>query len=394
MKLLFIAPQPFFRERGTPIRALHQIEELSRMGHRADIVCYPFGEEINVPGVRVFRTIRLPGIRDIPIGPSLAKFPMDFVLFWKAFWLCLRNRYDVIQAVEESAFFAVWLKKLFRCRLIYNMDSFISDQLQFSGFVSARPIIRFAQACERSAMRNAAYVVTVGPVLSDVVRRFAPGTKVLQLEDAPLEASFREAPDGARRVRDELNLGAAPVCVYTGNFERYQGVDLLVRAAGLVARERPDVRFVFVGGTEPQVEEMRRLAAQAQAQTVCVFTGRRPTHEMASFMTLADVLVTPRNRGTNPPMKIYAYMQSGRPIVSTNVPTHTQILDDQCAFLTDPTPEALAKGILATLGDPEKARAIARAARDRVEQKYSLQIFHQKVRDAYTELAASLPKRG
>jgi glycosyltransferase involved in cell wall biosynthesis len=288
MKLLFIAPQPFFRERGTPIRALHQIEELSRMGHRADIVCYPFGEEINVPGVRVFRTIRLPGIRDIPIGPSLAKFPMDFVLFWKAFWLCLRNRYDVIQAVEESAFFAVWLKKLFRCRLIYNMDSFISDQLQFSGFVSARPIIRFAQACERSAMRNAAYVVTVGPVLSDVVRRFAPGTKVLQLEDAPLEASFREAPDGARRVRDELNLGAAPVCVYTGNFERYQGVDLLVRAAGLVARERPDVRFVFVGGTEPQVEEMRRLAAQADPRDGllhdprgCAGDPAQPGHEPA-----------------------------------------------------------------------------------------------------------------
>jgi glycosyltransferase involved in cell wall biosynthesis len=393
MKLLFIAPQPFFRERGTPIRALHQIEELSRMGHDVDVLCYPFGQPVDLPRVRILRIPRLPGIRDVPIGPSMAKFPLDFLLFWAALGLCIRNRYDVIQAVEEAAFFAVWLKKLFRCRLIYNMDSYISDQLQFSGFVSARPVIGLAEWFERSTMRNAAYVVTVGPVLSDVVRRDAPGTKILQLEDAPLQTVFQEVPAAAQRLREELGLGRAPVCVYTGNFEGYQGVDALVRAAGAVARERPDVRIVLAGGTPEQVEQMRSLAVSCGAAQACVFAGRRPTSEMAAFLTLADILVTPRNRGTNPPMKIYAYMQSGRPIVSTNVPTHRQVLDEQCAFLTEPDPESLARGILDALGQPEKARAVAKAARERIEQKYSLEIFRRKARDAYSELEASLPRR-
>ena len=386
MRLLFIAPQPFFRERGTPIRTLHQLEELSRMGHEADVVCYPFGENIHIPGVRIFRTIRLPGIQDIGIGPSLAKFPMDFLLFLKAFWLCLWNRYDAIQAVEESVFFAVFLKKLFRCRLVYNMDSYLSEQLEFSGFVSSRWILSIVRWFERSAMRNAAYVVTVGPVLSEVVRRSAPDTGILQLEDAPLESHFREAPEEAQRLREEFHLGNSKVCVYTGNFERYQGVDILVRAAGIVAHERPDVWIVFVGGTSSQVAAMRHLAAQVKAETVCLFLGRRPTHEMSAFMTLADVLITPRNRGTNPPMKIYAYMQSGRPIVSTNVPTHTQILDDQTAFLVNTDPESLAKGILDVLGNSDKARTVALAARERVEQKYSLLKFREKVRAAYTSL--------
>ncbi len=243
------------------------------------------------------------------------------------------------------------------------MDSHISDQLQFSGFVSSRLIIRFVEGLERAAMRAAACVVTVGPVLSEVVRRMAPGARVLQLEDAPLQAAFREAPFEAERIRQEFNLGAAPLCVYTGNFESYQGVDLLVRAAGVVARERPDVRILLVGGTPQQVEQMRVLAAQCRAEQTCIFPGRRPAHEMAAFLTLADVLVTPRNRGTNPPMKIYAYMQSGRPIVSTNVPTHRQILDEQCAFLTEPDSESLAKGILAALSQPDKARGRAGGAR-------------------------------
>ncbi|MBN1269064.1 MAG: glycosyltransferase [Kiritimatiellae bacterium] len=390
MRILFIAPQPFFRARGTPIRTLHQIEEFSRMGHRADIVCYPFGQDIDIPGVRMFRTSSMPGIQDVPIGPSLAKFPMDFLLFLKSFWLCIWNRYDAIQAVEEAAFFAVFLKKLFRCRLIYNMDSFISEQLQFSGFITRRWLIRLVNILERSAMHNAAYVVTVGPVLSDVVRREAPGTKILQLEDAPLQASFQEMPDEAARLREEFALGQSPVCAYTGNFENYQGVDLLVRAAGIVAQRRPDMKILLVGGTPKQVQQMKLLAAQVKGESVCVFTGRRPTHEMTAFLTLADALVTPRNKGTNPPMKIYTYMQSGKVIVSTRVPTHVQILDDTCAILVDNTPEDLARGLLDAVNQPDRARDLARAAKERLEQKYSLPIFHGKVRQAYQELEAQL----
>ena len=329
----------------------------------------------------------------MPIGPSAAKFPLDVLLFFKALWLCLRNRYDVIQAVEEAAFFAVWLKMLFRCRLVYNMDSYISDQLEFSGFVKARPVLALARWFERVTMRHAAYVVTVGSVLSDVVRRAAPKTRVLQLEDAPLETAFRDAAADARRLRAEFGLGSAPVCVYTGNFEGYQGVDVLVRAAGLVVRERPDAKFLFVGGAEAQIERMRRLAAESGAGSACVFTGRRPTGEMTEFLTLADLLVTPRHQGTNPPMKIYGYMQSGRPIVATNVPTHTQVLDAQCAILTDPDPASLARGLVEALNNPVKARAVAQAARDRVEQHYSLDVFHRKVREAYEQLAAGLSRR-
>ncbi|MDD4872649.1 MAG: glycosyltransferase, partial [Kiritimatiellae bacterium] len=182
MKVLFIAPQPFFRDRGTPIRALRQIEELSRLGHSVDIACYPLGRDVDLPGVKIHRVICWPGLKDIKVGPSLAKFPLDLLLFFKVFLMCLKTRYDVIQAVEEGAFFGVWFKKLFGCRLIYNMDSHLTDQLKYSGFLTSGPLLWFAETLEKSAMRNAEYVVTVGSVLSEHVRSVAPGVKVLQLE--------------------------------------------------------------------------------------------------------------------------------------------------------------------------------------------------------------------
>lgn len=390
MRILFVAPQPFFRDRGTPIRVLHQLEVLSRMGHQVDVACYPFGEDISLPGVRIRRCPRWPGIRDAPVGPSPVKFPLDFLLFWHVLFLCLRGRYNVIQAVEEAAFFSVWLKKVFRCRLVYNMDSYVSDQLRYTGFVKFRPLLKLAEAFERSAMRNADYVATVGPVLSDVVRRFAPATRVLQLEDAPLDEEFVEDIEGARRLRLELGLGDLPAVVYTGNFGNYQGVDLLVRTAGVLAGKRPDVRIVLAGGDPREIERMKELAGNVGADRVCVFAGKRPTDEMRAFMTLAAVLISPRTQGTNPPLKLYPYMQSGRPLVATRLPTHTQVLDDSCAILRLPTPVDLADGILTVLGNRDLAASITGEARARVASRYSLGVFREKVRSAYETLAASM----
>jgi glycosyltransferase involved in cell wall biosynthesis len=68
------------------------------------------------------------------------------------------------------------------------------------------------------------------------------------------------------------------------------------------------------------------------------------------------VLVSPRCRGENTPFKIYTYLASGRPLVATRIPTHTQLLDDTLAWLVEPTPEGLAFGIREALARKEEAR--------------------------------------
>lgn len=386
MRILFLAPQPFFCERGTPLRARNILRAHSEAGYEVDVLCYPFGANLDLPGVRMFRSPRVPGIRSVPVGPSLAKFPLDALMFLRARALCRRRRYDVIQAVEEAAFFAVGLARRCGARLVYDMDSYISDHLRFSGFIRGGPLLRLAERLEKTAMRAASLVVTVGPTLSDEVRRVAPDTTILQLEDAPAQDRFEADEDGARRLREEFGLGDAPAVVYTGNFASYQGVDLLVQAAGRVAAKRPDIRFVFAGGRPEDIADMRVRALAADAAAVCVFAGTRPAAEIPAFLTLASVLASPRTRGTNPPMKIYPYMQSGRPLVATRVPTHLQVLDDRCAILTAPEPDALAAGVLRAFDDSAGSAILAAAAARRVEEQYTLPIFKEKVRAAFRRL--------
>ena len=44
VRILMIAPEPFFEPRGTPFSEFHRIRALTALGHQVDLVTYPFGQ--------------------------------------------------------------------------------------------------------------------------------------------------------------------------------------------------------------------------------------------------------------------------------------------------------------------------------------------------------------
>src|SRR2546421_897223 len=77
VRILMIAPEPFFEPRGTPFSEFHRIRALTALGHQIDLVTYPFGQSVSIPGLRVLRCLRPPFVRQVGLGPSLAKIPLD-----------------------------------------------------------------------------------------------------------------------------------------------------------------------------------------------------------------------------------------------------------------------------------------------------------------------------
>ncbi len=198
--------------------------------------------------------------------------------------------------------------------------------------------------------------------------------------DAPVEGS-------GLSVRRALGLDArTPMVLYTGTFEAYQGLDLLFDAMKEVVSARPDARLVLAGGRPDQVTAAARHAAAAGIGEVTIFAGQRPAEEIPAFLDAADVLVSPRSLGTNTPLKIYQYLRSGRAIVATRLLTHTQVLDDDVAVLTEATPVSFAAGILAAIEDPDRARAIGARARQLAETKYSYEAYLARTRQACAHL--------
>jgi glycosyltransferase involved in cell wall biosynthesis len=352
------------------------VRALAAQGHEVELLTYPQGDDVAIPGVRHRRSLPLP-VGRVRAGASLAKLALDVPFMAQAFWRMARGRFDVVHAVEESAHLAAPLARLLGIPLVMDVDSSIPDQLRESGFARRGPLLWAAGALEGHALRHAAAVVTVCASLTDGVRRRAPSARVFQVEDPPLvTAPADRAAPAAAALAGSLGLDGRPVALYSGNFEPYQGVEMLADAAALV----PEVQVVFMGGEPEQIARLRARSGRA------VFAGRRATDELPAFLGLASVLVSPRVSGVNTPFKIYTYLASGRPLVATRALTHTQLLDDTTAWLVEATPEGLAGGIRAALADPAEAARRAERGRALVEREYSEARHAEKVAAAYAAL--------
>jgi glycosyltransferase involved in cell wall biosynthesis len=389
MRILMIAPEPFFEPRGTPFSEFHRIRALTDLGHEVDLVTYPFGQDVVMPGLRVFRSLRPPLVRHVKIGPSFAKLPLDALLSLTALRRALAGRYDAIHSHEEGGLIGIALSALVGVPHLYDMHSSLPQQLTNFAFSRSTLVRRVFLAIERLMIRRSQAVIVICPSLEDTVRAIDPGARVVLIENAPGSSEGHATPDEAARIRSRFGLRpATPLALYTGTFEAYQGLDLLFASMALVKAERPDARLLLAGGKPEQVRHAQMQAAAAGIADVTIFAGEQPAGDIPAYLMAADVLVSPRSRGTNTPLKIYQYLRSGRPIVATRLLTHTQVLSDDTAILTGASAGEFAAGILSAINDPAAAAAIGRQARQLADTKYSYQAYLERTRRACALLAA------
>lgn len=388
MRILMIAPEPFLEPRGTPFSVYHRAKALITLGYEVDLVTYPIGKQVNLPGLKIYRTPALPFIRKVKIGPSFAKIPLDFCLFFLAIWrLCLR-RYHYIHTHEEAGLMGVLLAILFKCKHLYDMHSDLSQQMSNFAFTKNRLLISAIGFIQRMIVRRADAVIAICPDLERTVKSIAPDKQVFMIENVAVDEALPPAKaDDVQQLRERMHLAGNPVLLYTGTFENYQGIDVLLKSIVLVRREFPQARYVLVGGKPEQVEKQRLLAQELQLGDAVLFEGQRPLEEMPRYMALADILLSPRSNGTNTPLKLYTYLRSGTPILATSIHSHTQILTPEMAVLVPPTAEGLAQGALDMLRDLEAAKQLGAYGRHIAEQQYSWTAFLDKNRHAYSTFA-------
>jgi glycosyltransferase involved in cell wall biosynthesis len=230
-------------------------------------------------------------------------------------------------------------------------------------------------------------VITICQELQDTVAEMGVADRSLLIENV-MGGDVDEPPTRSPlEVRDAWGIPAsAPLALYTGTFEAYQGVDMLIDAVALLIAQRADVRVLVVGGEPAQVAEAKARAIAAGAAAAMVFTGQQPAQEIPGFVQAADLLVSPRIRGTNTPLKIYSYLRSGKPIVATNLLTHTQVLTPDIARLVDPHPAPFAAAMLDLLQHPQERERLSSAARAIAQEKYSRASYLKRTAQAYDRL--------
>jgi glycosyltransferase involved in cell wall biosynthesis len=382
-----LAPEPVYSPRGTPISVINRCRALTALGHQIDLVTYPIGDDVPMPGLRFIRTPRPPGLKRVKIGPSAAKPLLDALVFLLAFRQLATVRYDVIHTHEEAGVLGWLLRSVFRRPHVHEVHSDLVHVLQDYGYGRRHPVVLLARWLERRALESAQALIVVFPELVSVVQAQVPRTPVHLIYNTPLD--HRPDADLIRQLRARWGQRRR-VVLYAGTFEPYQGIPLLLEAVQVLTRALPESKLVLVGGRPDQVDEVGRLGARLGIADDMVMEGQRPAEEIPSYLSAADVLVSPRLRGINTPLKIYAYLQASKPIVATRTTSHLQILDDRCAALVDLESGAIAEGLAAVLRDRGLADRLSQGAAMRARD-FGVDSFLREAAAAYQDLGAPAP---
>jgi len=390
-----LAPEPFFEPRGTPFSEFHRIKALGELGHHVDLVTYPIGRDVELPNLRIFRSLRPPFVRKVRIGPSFTKIVLDALMLLTIARRIWSEKYDAIHSHEEMGIVGVWLAKWLRIPHLYDMHSSLPQQLtnfKYSKSASLRAMFNWM---EDQMVHKSDVVITICQELQDTVTEMGVADRSLLIENV-MGGDVDEPPSRSPQdVRAQWGIPErAPLALYTGTFEAYQGVDMLIDAAAIVAKRRSDAKVLVVGGEPAQVEAAKARAQSAGAGAIMVFTGQQPAREIPGFVQACDVLVSPRIRGTNTPLKIYSYLRSGKPIVATNLLTHTQVLSPEIARLAEPAPESFAAAILDLIDRPDERARLSAAARAVAQEKYSRESYLKRTAKAYERLQGAPGAQG
>jgi len=385
MKLLILAPEPFFRERGTPIAVRLASETLGlRYENSVELLCYREGEKVAIPNVLIRRIWTPAFLNNIHPGISIKKIISDFLMFLNFLGLLFKHRqkqYLLIHAVEESVFFALFVKIFFGIPYIYDMDSRLSTQL-ICRWPWLKPFGTLFTLMEGLAIRKSLATIAVCKTLYDEAQ--AMGAKeVFLLSDVSL-LEIEKLEKESTSLREICRIGANDSLVlYVGNLEPYQGISLLLDAFQVCFKKGSSAHLVLIGGRKEHINYYERKCIELGIIKNVHFVGPKPLSSLGTFLSQADVLVSPRTSGSNTPMKIYSYLHAGKALVATSLETHTQVLNSEISKLAEATPKAFGQALFEVLSDAELRASLGEKARVFAEAHYTLPVFRKSLNSIY-----------
>jgi glycosyltransferase involved in cell wall biosynthesis len=379
LRILKIAPTPFFAHRGGHVRIYEESRALQAMGHHVEICTYHLGDDR--VGLPAHRTPRIPWYTKLTAGPSWHKFYIDVLLLFKTWAVARRLRPDVLHGhLHEGAAIGWLVGRLLRIPVVGDFQGSLSGEMAAHEFIPRRGrFYRFVAHNEGWIDRlPQVAVASCTDVAQELQRRFGVRNVVVALDGVDTETFHPNLDPGNMRA---LVPPGSRVVVYLGLLTPYQGVDHLLRAIPQVIARVPEVHFLL--GGYPNEDNYRQVAQELGIAGRVSFPGRVDYDQAARYLALGEVAVGPKISETESNGKLYNYMACGLPTVAFDTPPSKEILGDLGVYAPRGDVDALANAIAGLLEEPERSQALGQRLRQRVIEHFSWQSTAHQLIKAY-----------
>lgn len=387
-KILTIAPTAFFADYGCHVRIYEEARALQHLGSDVIICTYPAGRD--PAGLRIIRSLGLPGGREIRVGSSRHKLYLDALLSIRSIRSGLTYGPSIIHAhLHEGALIGSLVSRVTRCPLVFDFQGSLTAEMIDHDFLSPTSrVYRPLRWLERTINHLADAIITSSRSAADLlVRDFGcPATKIFPVLDGVDTTVFRpfwELSDQERyRIRSALGIPPGRrVVVYLGLLAEYQGSSQLLAAAAKILAVRSDVHFLLMG--YPGEARYQALAESLGVSSWVTFTGRVAYERAPRFLAAGDVAVAPKLSTSEANGKLLNYMAVGLPTVAFDTPVNHDVLGPPGVFAAPGDADDLARKLLSVLADPTDADGRGRALRRRAEEQFSWEAAARRILDIY-----------
>jgi glycosyltransferase involved in cell wall biosynthesis len=384
LRVLMIAPTPYFADRGCHVRIYEEARALTNLGHEVCIVTYHLGRDM--PGVRVVRTPHVPWYNKLEAGPSWHKPYLDILLLWKSLAEVRSFRPHLIHAhLHEGALIGSVIKRLFHIPLLLDYQGSLSVESLNHGFYRETSLLmKLFKGLELFIDRRADLIITSSEIgRQELIHDCGIASeKVTNLIDGVDTEIFR--PYSRSEVRQEFGIpDNVKLVVYLGLFNRYQGVDLLLDVISLVKAKAPNIRFLLMGFPD---DKYQRMAGEMRIDDVITFTGRVRYDRAPLYLSAGDLAVSPKLAKTEANGKLFNYMACGLPTVVFDNQINREILGDDGIYVEYGNTSSLAETIISTIHDSERLMSLSKQVRDRAIGMHSWSARSRQLVSVYRTL--------
>jgi len=236
----------------------------------------------------------------------------------------------------------------------------------------------FLNFFEHWAAKHTTVVIAVCKYLAEKIDRYDSSIKTFILEDIAFEGISDSQNEDLRKYCDSKSI----ILLYIGNLEHYQGIDLMLEAISRLNTQF-SFKLLLIGGTQEHINSYIKRAKYFKIDEKVSFLGARPLKRLNSYLTQADILLSPRLKGINTPMKIYSYLASGVPVIATKIISHTQVLAEEHALLVEANPDDFATGLKKLIEDKSLRVELGMKGKNLAEVNYSLKSYKIKLKNIY-----------
>ncbi len=389
VKVLHIAPTPFFADRGCHIRIRNEIEAL--YGHPVTVLLCTYHLGQDVQGMDIRRIRRIPGYRKLDAGFSLFKFPADILLFFLVLKTCWLEKPEILHGHLHEGALIGWAVKilLFRRRmaLIMDMQGSLSGELVSYGTLKAgRLLTRITVLVESLICRMPDFFFCSSEESrKTLLTRFnVDSDKIALLQDVVPDIFFMERDK--THVCQELGIPAGKkIILYTGSLLPGKGVQYILDAMRILCESRDELFFVLVGYPLGAIAE--KVEKYGLSDHV-LLPGQVAYADLANWLAVGDIALDPKESDSGEASgKLLHYMAAGLPIVCFDTVNNRKFLNELGFYAPEISAASLAGTIIAALDDKE---AVHRGAQGKaiIRSKYAMTAVGQSLRAVYRQVVS------